>query len=818
MRFDLASQWILSCSRADIPAVPVQLPGDNYSALLDAGLIPDPCIGLNEKAVQWVHECDWTFSREFELDPAFLAARVIFLNLDSIDTFGEIRINGVLAGKSENMFTRFRADVKPLLKTGLNRIEVLLKSPSRRALEESAKQPFELVSLKFMNSVPHLNLIRKVQCHGGWDWGITLVGSGLYGDMYLEGVENARIEYVYTAQTHRQDCCMVDVTAELLAAEAGSTTLEFAFNGEVRKCETALQPGKNTVHASFEVQQPKLWNPVGYGEQNLYTLKVSTCDETVEKKIGLRTMELVTQPDEIGYSMKIRVNGTDVFCKGANWIPMDCLPRNYTRENYRKLLTAARDANMNMLREWGGGLYENEDFYELCDELGILVWQDCMFTCSQYPSTHDFLELVREELAYQVKRLRDHACIALWCGDNEVALGLRWGAPENRLRDVGNYERRSYVVETAVLENDPTRQFWMSSPCGGPLDYDYSLTHGDTHSWDIWSGCKPFSAYYDLIPRFCSEFGFQSLASMNAIRRFTEGKDLNMTSPVMEHHQRRPGADAKILTMFAHYFRLPSGFGNTVYLSQVQQALAIKTGVEFWRSCKPRCMGALYWQLNDNWPVSSWSSIDYYGNWKQLHYHAKRFFAPVISVCVPDKENRLELRVSSDVPRPLSGSLKFRIMDFSGTVRKSLEIPVELKLQESLAVQKLDRAEWAEKPDEVFAYMELNLTDGATAYSHCNDFFFTEYKHCTLREAGIRHTLEQKDGLWHLKLESDFPAFFVFAELKDLTTVFSDNSFTLLPGEPHELTFSADAGLTKEQLEQRLEIRDLYGSCLEQSN
>ena len=816
MKFDLASQWILTCSRNDIPQIPVQIPGDNYSALLDSNVIPDPCIGMNEKSVQWVHECDWTFAKEFELSADFLSKKVIFLNIDSIDTFAEIHINGKSAGVSENMFTRFRVNVKQFLKPGINRIEVRIFSPSRRAEQESLKQPFELVTLKFMNSIPYMNLIRKVQCHGGWDWGITLAGSGLYGNIYLEGIDNARLEYVFTTQTHQKDRCIVDVFAELIAEKAGETFIDFSFDGKTQTIPLILQKGNNTAHAAFEVKDPALWNPVGYGEQNLYRLQVSTCDEQIEKQIGLRTMELVTEPDDVGCSMKIRVNGTDIFCKGANWIPMDCLPRNYTKENYRKLVSAARDANMNMLREWGGGLYENEAFYELCDELGILVWQDCMFACSQYPSQPEFLKLVKQELSYQVKRLRDHACIAFWCGDNEIALGLSWGAPENRMRDTGNYARLNLAIETAVRENDPTRAYWMSSPCGGPLDYDYSLYHGDTHTWDIWSGCKPFSAYYDKVPRFCSEFGFQSLASMDAILRFTGGKDLNMTSPVMEYHQRRPGADAKILTMFAYYFRLPSDFENTVYLSQVLQALAIRTGVEFWRTCKPVCMGALYWQLNDNWPVASWSSIDYYGNWKQLHYHAKRFFAPVIAAAIRRTPETVEIRMSSDLQKEVNGELKLEVRRITGEIRSESKIAVELAANSAAILETFPVSELSDTPAEDFLYLEFHGESGSTPIHYVNECFLAKYKEYQLAEPGIRSQIyRDEEGLMHLALSSSKAAFYVFAEFKGIQSVFSDNSFTLLPDHPRDLTFRLDKAIPIETLKKVLTIRHLRGSYSE---
>ncbi len=810
--FNLASEWTLFTDKPGFQAIPAQVPGDNYSALLAAGLIPDPYIGRNEDLVQWVRDCDWTYTREFELDRDFLEQEAIFLNIDSADTFAEIRINGQTAGYSENMFTRIRLNVKPYLKCGMNRIEIILASPVRRAEEENEKQPF---FVQFCggncNRIPYMNLIRKVQCHAGWDWGITLVVSGLYGTIGLQGVRLARIDHVYTEQRHSPGLCTLTATAELFAETDGETAVTFAFNGETKTVAANLSPGVNKVSTAFTVREPKLWQPAGYGSQPLYPLTVSTPDETISKKIGLRWLELVNDNDEIGTSMKFRVNGIDIFCKGANWIPMDAMPQRCTRDRYERLLAAAGDANMNMIRVWGGGLYESDVFYELCDEKGILIWHDCMFACSQYPSQPHFLELVRGELLYQVKRLRDHACIALWCGDNEVARCFGGKEPRNLV----NYDRFNQAVGKAVREADPTRAFWPSSPCNGPMDYSESTLKGDMHYWQVWHSGKSFSAYYDIIPRFCSEFGFQSFPAQNTVDIYTEGRQRNVTSPLMEHHQRNGGGNSKIVEMFTRYFRFPDGFENFIYLSQAQQALAIKTGVEFWRHLKPVCMGTIYWQLNDNWPVASWSSIDYYDNWKQLHYHAKRFYAPVIVSCFQNKENRLEIWTASDLQKPLSGTLKLSIFDFAGNSLRAFTYPVRLNALESAKIQEIETAQLAETPENCFAFLELNVSDGETAYRHYNDHFFTEYKHCDLLRPEISRTLELRDGLWHLTLSTKHPAFFVFAELRGIRTVFSDNSFTLLPDAPRELTFRLDPSIGKEKIEHALVIRDLRSSYSE---
>lgn len=812
---DLASEWQLSSNRPGLPAIPVQLPGDNYSALLAAGLIPDPYLERNENQVQWVRDCDWTFTRQIELDAGFLASRQVFINFDSLDTFAEIWINGQKAGESSNMFTRCRLEIKSLLRCGTNTIEVRFAAPGPKSDAVNATLPFPIPA-NGNSRLPHINLIRKVQCHSGWDWGICLVVSGLYGKLYLQSVDAALIEHVYTEQIHQQGLCRVIVHTELSAPETGVTELTVSCGEQTRKIRVELRAGLNRATVTFDIADPQLWYPAGYGEQPLYPLVVSTADQTVSKRLGLRRLELVNEKDNIGVSMKFRVNGQDIFCKGANWIPMDAMPRRHTRAGYDRLLTDAAAANMNMLRIWGGGQYEQEDFYDLCDEKGLLIWHDCMFACAQYPSTPDFLASVQEELRFQIKRLRDHACIALWCGDNEVP-GLMNTASTDFTRNLLNYDRFNQTVERTVRESDPTRTFWPSSPCNGPMDFTgnwHDDSKGDMHYWDVWHSGKLFSAYYDVIPRFCSEFGYQSFPAQDTVDRYTGGRQRNVTSPVMEHHQRNRSGNSKIVEMFTRYFRFPNSFEDFIYLSQVQQAFAIKTGVEFWRHLKPTCMGTLYWQLNDNWPVASWSSIDYYGYWKQLHYQAKRFYSPVVVTSFLNHDGKLEVWATSDVNRALSGHVDLTVYDLDGKASFRQRLTVELKPLESLRLAAISLEELTGDVTKNFAVFDLEVTDGELTFTHYNDAFFTEYKHCELRPASLRSEVTPCGDHWELVLTTDYPAFYVFAEFRGRPLVLSDNSFTLLPDRPRRLSFSAP-GMSVEALQASLEIRDLRGSYQE---
>lgn len=813
-KLDLAGLWSLSCDKPGFHAIPAQVPGDNYSALLDAGLIPDPNIGMNERNVQWPRDYRWTWRRTFELDSAFLAQGRIWLNIDSFDTVGEVRINSQAVAVNEDMFLRLRCDVKPFLKKGINVIEAIISRPEEYIDREKAKLTLPITRSYFDRKVDGHNLIRKVQCQGGWDWGICLYVSGLYGNIYLEGATVARLEHICTVQKHTAGRCILSVDAELDSIAEAELPVSFSFNGENRIVPVRLSHGLNVATAEFEVENPRLWYPAGYGKQELYELRVAADGSAVTRRIALRDLKAISEEDEYGRSLKIRVNGIDIFAKGANWIPLDSRPQTYTRERYNKLLSAAVAANMNCLRVWGGGLYEFDDFYDLCDEKGLLIWQDCMFACSLYRTDEPFLDLISREIEYQVKRLRDHGSIALWCGDNECGDLVPRALADGDLNRVLWYDRFNQTVGKAVRKADPTRLFWPTSPCDGPdaPPGRNTASRGDMHNWSVWHGGKGFDAYYDLKPRFCSEFGFQSFPAQNTVDWFTERKTRNVTSPVMEFHQRNPAGNSKIVEMFTRCFRFPETFEDFIYLSQVQQAIAIKIGVEYWRTLKPLCMGTIYWQLNDNWPVASWSSLDYFGSWKQLHYHARRFFAPVIGTVIHRAEGFLELRVSSDVGETLTGICQLSAFTFSGAPTGKVEIPVQIGPYEAAEAERLPINRLVTSVEHEFLYLELELHGSQNLYRYRNETFLAEYKKCELAQAHISSEISgPENGVWQLRLATDHPAFYVFAEFQGIQAVFSDNSFTLLPGRPITLTFQVEGTPSRSDLKAALIIRHLQG-------
>lgn len=795
---DLSGRWTLKSGKHVIPA---QVPGDNVSALLAARQIPDPYRADHELQVQWVGREDWVYEREFRVPAALLSEKAVFLNCDGLDTVATIYINGRRVTRSENMFTRVRVEVKKFLRAGANTIQIEFVSPEKTAVAAAKRLPYPIPTGSAPVFSPHRNLVRKVQCHAGWDWGICLMVSGINGAIYLGATSLGHIEYVTTKQTHRRGRVTVEVATEIQSPAGGRTELEVKLGTERVVKPITLQPGLNVVRTRVTVREPKLWWPNGCGAQPLYPLVVRVAGDEVRKRIGLRTIEVINVEDKRGLSMTFRVNGRDIFCKGANWIPCDAMPQRQTRAVYEDLLESARQAHMNMLRVWGGGQYERDDFYDLCDEKGLLLWHDFMFSCALYPATPEFLANVRQEARHQVKRLQTHACLALWCGNNEDVGALTWfkESREQRDRYLVDYDRLNEgILGAAVDECDPTRLFWPSSPCGGRGDYSdcwHADNRGDMHYWSVWHEGKSFDAYYAVTPRFCSEFGYQSFPSLDQIRQYAPRDQFNVTAPIMEWHQRHPRGNSIITEMFSRYFRMPEGFENFVYLSQVQQALAIKIAVEHWRHLRPTCMGTLYWQLNDNWPVCSWSSVEHGGKWKLLHYAAKQFYAPVL-VSAFQKNNQVEVWITNDQTTPVRGTVVAEVRTFTGQLVRRHRWPATVRGGSAKLIKKLPAG-------DATTFLQLTF-NGAT-----NTHFFTEYKRCDLAKPKIRVQVRQG---YRVTLRTDRPAFFVSLNATGIRGEFDDNCVTLLPGKTQTFRFTPKQPVTLAAFKQSLTVNHLRGT------
>ena len=786
---DLSGSWQLASAdgthRTEMP-----IPGDVHAALKAAKIIPDPYFGRNENEVQWVANADWTIERRFTLDDP---AGSWYLDITYLDTVATVFVNDIPVLQADNCFRRFRPDVSKALKSGENTIRILFRSSIAEAAERQARQPFHIPYSTTNSPIPNGNMLRKPQCHFGWDWNIALAPLGLYGDIALKKLETARIEHVVTSQRHEAGEVDLMVTVTLYAEGQGVLPVFFSFGDERVRLDCGVRAGETVISHVFHVENPSLWWPSGSGEQVLYELKVGTPTESVTRGIGLRTVELLTDPDEAGSRFAFRINGREIFCRGANWIPADALFSLSSRQKTEDLLRSAVDAHMNMIRVWGGGFYEQDWFYDLCDQLGLMVWQDFQFACNLYPSTPDFLENVAAEVDYQARRLISHPSIVLWCGDNELVGALTWfpESRENRDRYLVSYDRLNRVIEQALDKAAPDAIWWPSSPASGYLDYGdawHADGSGDMHYWSVWHENKPFDNYRSVKPRFCSEFGFQSYTSLPVIETYAAPKDMNIASPVMEHHQKNAGGNERIAATMFRNFRFPTDFANFVYLSQVQQGLAIKTAVDFWRSLKPHTMGALYWQLNDTWPVASWSSLDYGGSWKVLHYMARRFFQPVAIAAIPSGDGR-EIRFSlvNDTTEDVTITLDLSLLTLKGERRPLRSVAAVCTPDAAVTALSLPTTDI---PDGMILAWTFTASNGMHGDGHHAP---GNYKALELEPAGLELIVSPAgDGGFDLDITARGLALFVLVE--SITPGrYSDNGFDLASGESRSIRFTPAA-------------------------
>ncbi|MBU1462508.1 MAG: glycoside hydrolase family 2 protein, partial [Alphaproteobacteria bacterium] len=699
------------------------------------------------------------------------------LVISELDTVATVRVNGTAVLHAANAFRSYRVPLSAAAKVGANDIAITFHSPVVAGKALADAHPFDVPWSKNC-PIPYGNFLRKPACDFGWDWNIALATSGIYGALHLEPSKAARIDRLAISQDH-SDGVSVTVTVHT-SHHDGPVTV--TLGDQVVTTDSA----GGMCQVTIPVPDPQLWWPAGLGDQHLYDLKVTAGTATTTRRLGLRQMELVAEPDAAGLGFKIRVNGHDVFCKGANWIPADALPGRITDEKTRALLQSAVDANMNMVRVWGGGRYEPDSFYDACDELGLLVWQDFMFACNLYPSDPAYLAEVRAEVRDNVARMHHHACLALWCGDNELVGALTWYdvSINDRDRYLVNYDRLNRCIEDALRETDPAANWWPSSPSTGPLSFGdawHDDSSGDMHFWSVWHEGRDFDHYRDVAPRFCSEFGFQSYPSMDIIRQFADPKDFNIAAPVMESHQKNEGGNARIAETMFRYFRFPVDFENFVYVSQVQQALAIKTAVTQWRGLKPHCMGTLVWQLNDTWPVCSWASLDYGGGWKVLHHLGRDFYAPVTVVVMPDGED-LVLRAVNDRRDAVQVNLTACACAMDGSTRDLGQGGARVT-DSATDVLRVPKA--ALNPQEMLSF-GWTASDGSTG----GDVFAPKpYKAYDLLPAHLTCDTTRKGEVHVLRLTAQAMAFYVTAEAS-VPGRFDRNAIHLVPGQSATLPFT----------------------------
>jgi beta-mannosidase len=689
------------------------------------------------------------------------------------------------------------AGLDEALRLGENEISIRFASSVGEAAKRQAGMPFYIPYAVQNCPIPNGNMLRKPACDFGWDWNIALAPFGVYGDIRLVAHEARKPISLWIEQRHEPG--RVTLVLQAQTGHRAKTAFRFEICGVVADGTTNPEGG---IHTVLTVENPDLWWPAGQGAQVLHDLTLTCGDLRETRRIGLRSLDLISEKDAAGIGFKFRVNGRDVFAKGANWIPADALGSNITPDGVRDLLQSAVDANMNMIRVWGGGRYEPDWFYELCDALGLMVWQDFMFACNLYPSTDAFLTEVGAEVAEQALRLHHHACMALWCGDNELIGALTWFEESRADRDryLVSYDRLNRRIEQELKHQVPAPNWWPSSPSPGHLSFGdawHNDSSGDMHFWSVWHEGRDFDHYRDVSPRFCSEFGFQSYPSMSVIRRFADPKDWNIASPVMESHQKNAGGNARIAETMFRYFRFPADFANFVYVSQVQQGLAIKTAVSHWRSLKPHCMGTLYWQLNDTWPVCSWSSLNHGGEWKLLHHMARHFYQPVFVTAVP-RAGCIDLMAVNDLAEPVEMTVTAYATRMDGSARQIGQGRAQVG---DHAVCLLQVAADSVGPDEVLTFGWTG-SDGTRA----DDIFVPKpWKSYDLPDPALSFVVTKAKGTHVLEVTAKAMAFFVTPEA-DQPGRWDQAALHCGPGQALRFVFTPDAP----DCRPNFMMRDLY--------
>ena len=781
-----------------------QVPGCVHRDLLRHGLIPDPFYGTNELELGWIGQRIWEYRTTFTVNASLLKEDVVELVADGLDTVAEVILNGHTIARTENMFIGYRWTIKPLLKQGKNELLIRFSSAENYIRTHRTNHgPRE-----FNDPSGGCTRIRKQQCQFGWDWGPRLVTAGIWRDLRLEAWSGNRLESVHIRQEHGDDGRVkLHLTPELARTDRRARfCASLAIDGET----LARIEGK-AGGLVLEVEQPRLWWPAGQGEQPLYTVVVERLDSTggplnrIERRIGLRTLRLDRHPDQWGESFQFVVNGRPVFCKGANWIPAHSFVAGLDREDYARDLRSAVEANMNMVRVWGGGIYEHDCFYALCDELGLMVWQDFMFACTLYPADAAFLRSVKDEATHQVKRLRHHACLALWCGNNELPQINREALREPAKRR--DYEKLFHRLLPDVLaKTDPVTDYWPSSEWRGQFDtgHDEGEKRGDTHFWDVWHARHPVKAYEKWAFRFCSEFGMQSYSSAATNATFCPPGETNIFGPVMENHQKNGAGNLIILHYIAQRYRFPKDQDALLILSQLNQAYCMQVAIEHYRRHMPRSMGALYWQLNDCWPVASWSSLEFTGRWKALHHHARRFFAPaLVSAHVPGDEtvgignyrhttvDEVHLYTVYDAPNSSRGRLRWDLFHLDGRILKQGRKAVTLEPGQSIRQKtlRLGAAMARYGRDNLYLRIALDLNTGSTrepvwTLASQDTVFLTAPRFMSLPKAKTRCTVRRTaEGTYALSFTSPVFQHRFHVDHPAMEGPGSDNFFDLYPGE-----------------------------------
>jgi beta-mannosidase len=784
--------------------LPVNAPVSIHTALMEKGLIPDLFYRDNESKFQWIEKEDWVFDKNFDLPADVLKNEHIELNFKGLDTHADVFLNGKLILKANNAFRSWKVDVKDILQEKNNFIRIYFYSAVKH--DEYLKDAGGIFPLP---GIPTNERVysRKPQFHYGWDWGPRFVNCGISKAIELTVWNEVVLREVNIKQVFlSNEEAVLQADMEIESSQLGEQEISFEIDNQVfTKKINIVQQGLNVFTIeNIRVKNPRRWWSNGLGEAYLYSTKTilnnGEKNQTISKKIGLRTLKLVREKDKIGESFYFELNGVPVFAKGANYIPISVFSDKAKHSDYESLIEDATAANMNMLRVWGGGIYENDEFYDLCDEKGIMVWQDFMYACAMYPGDAAFFENAEKEAIENVRRLRNHACIAVWCGNNEINEAWHnWGwqiqftlVPKRKEAIWKDYKTLFMsILPKVVQENGNGTAYWESSPSYSRFN-PKADSEGDSHYWGIWHDEEPFEQFRQRVPRFMSEYGFQSFPEWKTILTFTEEQDRGLETPVMTVHQKHPRGNTLIRKYMDREYHVPKKFEDFVYVSQILQADGMRRGIEAHRSAMPYCMGTLYWQLNDVWQVASWSGIDGLGRWKALHYAVKNAFAPIL-ISSEKKGKNLDISIVSDLLEDVQGDIQIQVFDFQGHLISSHDEKhktIKANSSKEYAHFAIANLLNGHSSREVFALIRLKNNEKTSASS----IYYFEYpKNLKLPTPQITHQIEATPNGYKVILHSKTLVKNVFIQTEALGK-WSDNYFDLLPNETKTIEFTLKSG------------------------
>lgn len=774
-------------------------PCSMYGVLLDKELIQDPFYGMNDQDATTLADNDCSFSAEFEITEEEYSHKNIDINFYGLDTICEIELNGIILANVQNMHIKYTFDIKSILNIGKNKLTLRFSSPTKYFKEKNKRHEL-FVCYHTMKGAAHL---RKALYMAGWDWGPKLPDMGIFRPVELVFRNEAILDGWYVTQQHNED------------------NVELGFSIENSECfdELYVYIDGQRVKAvggkcHIKIDSPKLWWPNGYGEQYLYDLKIEgvingvVVDE-INSRIGLRTIEISRDYDKCGREFCFKVNGVKIFAMGANYVPIDNILSRVDKDKTERLLKDAKQANFNCLRVWGGGYYPDDYFYDLCDEMGLILWQDYMFACCNIWLTDDVKQSIKEEAIYNLKRIRNHASLGLLCGNNEME-DMVLNECGDELVKADYIELYEHMLAEISDEYAPQTFYWPSSPsCGGGFKEPQNPSDGDVHYWDVWHRSRPVSDYLTKKFRFCSEYGFESFPSVKTIESFAEKEDMNIFSEIMENHQKCADGNAKILTYIADNYLYPTSFEGVVYASQLNQADAIRCGVEHFRRIRGCCMGSIYWQFNDCWPVASWSSVDYFGRYKALHYAAQKFYAPLmLGIC--NEDDKIILNIANEQRLLASGTIKYGIYDNNFNALTDSEIRYNVEPLSSTDAEKIDVSDIMQRNDVFFA---ADLYDGDGNFVMRKVHLFVKPKRYHWIKPNISVDVKESNGEFILSVSSDVFAKSVEIDFDGYDLRLSDNYFDITSAEPVIVKAAAldkKTDVTPDKLKETLKIKSVY--------